>query len=155
MSDQQQDQINPVPPREIKLLENYFLGLPLYLCAKLAKYRTTSKRKLRRITREVVERHVSQAGKDEIAQRAGGHVAAWWRDLLWAKKRARARGDLKNMVAVLKMQGEAIGVLKSKEFEGEQGATIVINTGSEGKKKAKKPAKQGPGKVLKIATEDS
>ena len=122
-------------PKERRLLSFYFQGLKMYLCAKCAGYRSKSKTVLARKTKQVVEEYVSQAGKDDIAQRAGGHVAAWWRDLLWTKKRARARGDLKNMVAVLKMQGEAIGVLKAKEFEGETGATIVLNMGEKDGKK--------------------
>ena len=122
-------------PKEARLLDLYFQGLKFYLCAKLAGYKAKSKQALANTTKRIVKKYVSEAGKDEISQRAGGHVAAWWRDLLWTKKRARARGDLKNMVAVLKMQGEAIGVLKAKEFEGDTGATIIINTGEKAQKK--------------------
>lgn len=154
MGESTKDQPSPLLPREVTLLENYFLGLPLYLCSKLAKYRTNSQKKLRKITKDVVEKYVSQAGKDEISACAGGHTAAWWRDLLWTKKRAKARGDLKNMVAVLKMQGEAIGVLKAKEFEGETGATIIINTDRKSPKEEPKKVKHGPARVVSIASAD-
>jgi len=154
MNDQKKEHPLSLLPREICLLENYFLGLPLYLCAKLAKYRTNSQKKLRKITKEVVEKYGLQASKEEISQRAGGHAAAWWRDLQWTKKRAKARGDLKNMVAVLKMQGEAIGVLKAKELDSEVGATIILSMDSKTRKEPAKPAKKVAGQVLSIATQE-
>lgn len=129
-------------PKEASLLEYYFMGSPKWKCAKLAKYKSKNKRSLANTCTRIVSKYVSQAGKDEVSQRAGGHIAAWWRDLLWVKKQARAKRDLKNMVAALKMQGEAIGVLKAKEFEAEKGATIIINSAEKVEKK--KPDKPKP-----------
>lgn len=134
-------------PKEASLLEYYFMGLPKWKCAKLAKYKSKNKRSLANTCTRIVSRYVSQAGKDDISERAGGHVGAWWRDLQWAKRRAKAKGMVKDYLTALKLQGEAIGVLKAREMEAEPGSQIIINTEGKVQKKqneGKKPDKSKP-----------
>lgn len=135
-------------PKEARLLDLYFQGLKYYLCAKLAGYKAKSKQALANTTRRIVKKYVSQAGKDDISGRADGHTATWWRDLQKVKRYCWAKKKTKDYLTALKMQGEAIGALKAKEFEADTGATIIINT--DGKAQEKQDKEKKPDKPKQV-----
>ncbi len=131
-------------PQEQLVLNLYWNGIPKWKCAKIANYKGKRRSALVQTADRIIKKYESQAGREELLNQAGLTDSRWVRNVIWLERHVKAKRSLKDMNTWLKTVGEAKGILKAKDFDGDAGAQIRILVSKEGEVETEdKKASQG------------